>query len=109
MRPEASSAGRRDGFILRRADPWPVGWLATILGFGVTIAALALIYRLAYEATINLVGAAIGGATLDNMQRLIVSILLLMVFIGVAQRAGRWVRDWINAGRKVVRRSRPSA
>ncbi len=81
-----------------------VGWLATILGFAVTIAAILLLYRIAYEGVVQVVKDTLGGPQLDQMIQLVISMLLLVVSIALGQWFGRKARDWINAGRRAPRR-----
>lgn len=77
-----------------------MGWLATILGFGVTIAAIMLIYRIAYEGALEIVRSVLGGPSVSQMIQIVISTLLIIVFIALGQWAGRMARDWINAGRR---------
>jgi uncharacterized membrane protein len=81
-----------------------VGLLSSLLGFGVTIVAALLIYRLAYSAVLGLVEAALGGATVGALEKWFIAFLLLFIFLAVGARIGRFARDWIDAGKRVVRR-----
>ncbi len=94
-----------DDFITGGRAWSPVGWLATLLGFGVTIVAILLIYRVAYEKTVDIVSGALGSG-MSQMVQVVISMLLLIVFIAIGQWAGRMARDWINAGRPPAPRAR---
>lgn len=105
----ARARRRPDGFILG-TPPWMgVGWLATILGFAVTIAAILLVYRIAYEAAVDLARSLLGGPAVSQMVQIVITTLLIIVFIALGQWAGRMARDWINAGRRGAPRARRSA
>lgn len=79
----------------------PVAFLASILGFGVTIVAAILIYAFAFDGTVWLIEQIAGprGPT----EKLVIVFALIFVFISIATRVGRHARDWIEAGRKVQR------
>jgi hypothetical protein len=102
----APGAGRLAGFICRRAETPRVGLLASILGFGVTIAAAMILYRLAFSGVVWAIETAMGGK-IGALEKLFLVFVLLFVFISVATRVGRNTRDWINDGRRVVR-ARPA-
>jgi len=81
-----------------------MGLLSSLLGFGVTIAAALLIYRLAYAGVLALVEAGMGGSTVGALEKWFIAFLLLFIFLAVGARIGRFARDWIDAGKKVVAR-----
>lgn len=95
----AATGGGPDAFITGARGLSNVGWLATILGFGVTIVAILLLYRIAYEASVDMVRGAFGG-TITQTISLVITTVLLIVFIALGQWAGRMTRDWINHGRR---------
>lgn len=83
-----------------------MGFLSWILGFGVTIAAAMILYRLAFDGTVWLIERAVGGK-LGAMEKIFLVFILLFIFIAVATKVGRHARDWINDGKKISR-ARPS-
>lgn len=104
----APASAPPDAFITGLRGWDTVGWLATILGFAVTIAAILLLYRIAYEAAVDLVRGAFGG-TINQTISLVISMLLLVVFIALGQWMGRLARDWINHGRRAAPPARRTA
>ena len=79
-----------------------MAFIASLLGFGVTIMALILSYAYAFQGIVWLVGQ-VTGAT-DTMTRMIIAFVLIFVFVALASKVGRFARDWIEAGRTVQRR-----
>ena len=79
-----------------------MGFLASILGFGVTIVAGIIIYTFAFSGAVFLVELFTGPT--DATTRYIIAFVLIFVFVAIATRVGRFARDWIEAGRRVVRR-----
>lgn len=79
-----------------------MAFLASILGFGVTIVAGVLLYAFAFDGAVWLVGQITGpvGAT----TRYIIAFAMIFVFVAIAARFGRFARDWIEQGRAVQRR-----
>jgi cytochrome b subunit of formate dehydrogenase len=79
-----------------------VGWIASLLGFGVSIVAGILIYAFAFDGAVWLVEQVTGPT--DAMTRYIIAFAMIFIFVAIAARVGRFARDWIEAGRAYDRR-----
>lgn len=79
-----------------------MGVLATILSWAVTIVALMLLFKLAFDATLAGIELIIN-RPFSGMESMVVVFILFFVFFAIGGRVGRMVRDWINAGKRVVR------
>ncbi len=79
-----------------------MAFLASLLGFGTTIVAGILLYAYTFNGAVWLV-EQITGPT-EAMTKYIIAFALIFVFVSAATRVGRFARDWIEAGRRVVRK-----
>ena len=81
---------------------WPgrrtgaVAWIASILGFGVSVAAAVVIYAYAFDGAVWVIEQFTGPT--DATMKWVIAFILIFVFVSIATKVGRFARDWIEAG-----------
>jgi hypothetical protein len=73
-----------------------MGWIASILGFGVSVAAAIVIYVYAFDSTVWMIEKFTGPT--DATTKWIIAFILIFVFVSIGTKVGRFARDWIEAG-----------
>ncbi len=90
-------------FICVRRQNGAVAWIASILGFGVSVAAAVVIYSYAFDSTVWMIEQFTGPT--DATTKWIIAFIMIFIFVSIATRFGRFARDWIEAGPRGGRQS----